>query len=123
MILLKWEQLPPEMQTEEVRKYYEILKNKKTSLIIKRLFDIVMSLILLVIASPILLILSIVIKADSPGPAFFKQTRITQYKKPFLIYKYRSMVSDAEKKGTLITSSNDNRITKVGAFIRKTRLA
>lgn len=122
MILKKWEKLPPEMQTEEVRAYYDILKKKKVSLFFKRMFDILVSLIMLIILSPVFLILAIAIKIDSRGPVFYRQVRVTQYNKKFRIFKFRSMVQNADKIGTQVTVSNDSRITKVGAFIRKCRL-
>ena len=75
MRLRKWENLPPEMQTEEVRKYYDILKKKRASLFFKRLFDVCVSLVLLIVLSPIFLVLSIAIKTDSKGPGFYRQTR------------------------------------------------
>lgn len=121
MILKKWEKLPSEMQTPEVRKYYDILKKKKFSLFLKRLFDIAVSFILLVLLSPVFLILAVAIKLDSKGPVFYRQTRITQYGKEFRIFKFRSMVTDADK-GSLLTVGGDSRITKTGRFIRKYKL-
>ena len=121
MILRSWDKLPMQMTTDEVRKYYDVLKNKKASLFFKRAFDIFVSLILLVILSPIFLILAIAIKIDSEGPVFYRQTRVTQYGKQFRIHKFRSMVQNADK-GSQVTVSNDSRITRVGAFIRKCRL-
>ena len=122
MRLVKWERLPPEMQTEEVRKYYDILKKKRLGLFFKRLFDIVVSLTLLLILSPLFLILAIAIKIDSKGPVFFRQERITQYGKKFRIFKFRSMVQDAPKMGSEVTVKNDMRITRMGKLIRKCRL-
>lgn len=110
------------MQTEEVRRYYDILKRRKVSLYFKRIFDILMSVLLLIILSPILLVLAIWIKLDSKGPVFFRQIRITQYGEKFRIFKFRTMVNDAEQIGSQVTVSNDSRITKVGKMIRKTRL-
>ncbi len=121
MKLIRWEELPPEMQTEAVRKYYDILAKRKGSLLIKRIFDVVCSLILLVILSPIFLILAIAIKIDSPGPVFYRQERITQYGKHFRIHKFRTMVQFADK-GSQVTVNNDSRVTRVGRFIRKCRL-
>ena len=92
MRLLKWEKLPLDMQTEEVRKYYDILKKKRCALFFKRAFDIFVSLLMLIILSPIFLILAIMIKIDSRGPVFYRQERITQYGKKFRIFKFRSMV-------------------------------
>ena len=121
MRIVKWERLPAEMQTEEVRKYYDILKKKKVGLFFKRFFDIFVSLIMLVLLSPMFLILAIAIKVDSKGPVFYRQERVTQYGKRFRIHKFRSMVQDADK-GSQVTVNGDKRITKVGRFIRKCRL-
>ncbi len=122
MILKKWEQLPTEMQTAEVKKYYDILAKKKGSLIMKRIFDIVISLIMLIILFPIFLILAIAIKIDSKGPVFYRQERVTTYGRRFKIHKFRTMVNNADKKGTLVTVKNDSRVTRVGKLIRKCRL-
>lgn len=121
MKIVEWEQLPREMQTEEVRKYYDILKKKKTALFFKRLFDFVLSVIALVIISPVYLILAVAIKLDSPGPVFYRQERVTQYGKHFRIHKFRTMVQDADKKSQ-VTVNNDSRITRVGKVIRDCRL-
>ena len=122
MILKDWEQLPEELQLDEVKPYYEVLKKKKLSLILKRIFDIVVSFIMLIILSPVFIFLGIAIKVDSKGPIFFRQERITQYGKTFKIFKFRTMVNNAEKLGTQVTVGNDARITKVGKFIRDCRL-
>ena len=122
MSLKDWEQLPEELQLDEVRPYYEILKKKKLSLILKRIFDIVVSLIMLIILLPVFIFLGVAIKIDSKGPIFFRQERITQYGKTFKIFKFRTMVNNAEKLGTQVTVGNDARITKVGKFIRDCRL-
>ena len=121
MKLIKWEELPPEMQTDSVRKYYDILAKRKGSLFVKRVFDVVCSLILLVILSPVFLILAIAIKIDSPGPVFYRQERITQYGRRFRIHKFRTMVQNADK-GSQVTVNNDNRVTRVGRFVRRCRL-
>ena len=78
MLVKKWEKLPVELQNDEVRKYYEILRKKNFSLFLKRLFDIVGSALMLVLLSPPFLILAIAIKVDSKGPVFYRQERITQ---------------------------------------------
>ena len=122
MILLKWEDLPDQLRTEAVRPYYDILKKKQGSLLVKRIFDIVVSALMLVIISPVFLILAIAIKLDSPGPVFYRQERVTQYGKRFRIFKFRTMVSNADKIGTQVTVGNDSRITRVGKLIRKCRL-
>lgn len=121
MKLVKWEQLPPEMQTDAVRPYYEALKKKRAGLLLKRLFDIVVSALMLIILLPVFLILAIAIKLDSPGPVFYRQVRVTQYGKHFRIFKFRSMVQNADK-GSLVTVGADSRITRVGKLIRKCRL-
>ena len=121
MKIVKWEQLPPEMQTEEVRKYYDILKTKKVALFFKRVFDLCAASVLLVLASPVFLALAIAIKLDSPGPVFFRQERVTQYGRRFRIHKFRTMVQNADK-GSQVTVSNDSRITRVGHIIRNCRL-
>lgn len=121
MKIIEWEQLPPEMQTEEVRRYYDILKNKKASLFFKRAFDLLVAMIALVVLSPVYLILAIAIKIDSPGPVFYRHERVTQYGKHFYIHKFRTMVQNADK-GSQLTVNNDNRITRVGKVIRGCRL-
>lgn len=122
MILKKWEELPKEFQTEEVKKYYDILNKKRGSLFLKRVFDVIVSLIMLIILLTVFIILGIAIKIDSKGPVFFRQERITQYGKTFRIFKFRTMVNNAEKLGTQVTVGNDSRITRVGSFIRNCRL-
>lgn len=89
---------------------------------IKRIFDFVVSLIGIIIISPILLIVAISIKLDSEGSVLFLQKRIGKDGKPFNIYKFRTMVTNAEKLGAQITVGKDNRITRVGAFLRKYKI-
>lgn len=120
-MLKKWEDLPADMQTEEVRPYYDLLAKKKVSLFFKRLFDIAVSLVLMILLSPVFLILAIAIKMDSKGPVFYRQVRITQYGKPFRIHKFRSMVTGADK-GSQVTVGGDSRITRVGKVVRNCRL-
>ena len=121
-MLRKWEELPPFMQCDEVRKYYDILFEKKTSLKLKRIFDVVMAEILLVTFASPMLIIAIMIKLDSPGPVFYRQERVTAYGKKFKIHKFRTMVNHADKIGTAVTVQNDSRITKVGAKLRDLRI-
>lgn len=118
----KWEDLPTEMQLPEVREYYDILDKKRGSLFWKRVFDIVVSSILLVILSPVIILLSIAIKLDSKGPVFYRQERYTQYGRMFRIHKFRSMCDGADEKGSLVTVGNDARVTRVGKVVRKCRL-
>ncbi|MDB7642130.1 sugar transferase [Ligilactobacillus ruminis] len=121
-MLREWNQLPEYMQTDAVRPYYDQLKKKEFSLFLKRIFDIVVSLVLIVLLSPLLLVLSILIVLDSEGGVFYRQERVTQYGRKFRIFKFRTMVADADKIGTQVTVSNDSRITRVGFVIRKYRL-
>lgn len=120
--MISWEKLPPQMQTEAVKPYYEILQKKQISLIFKRLFDIVVSIIMLLILSPVFLILAIAIKLDTEGPVFYRQVRVTQYGKEFRIFKFRTMVNNADKIGSQVTVGEDSRITRVGKVIRECRL-
>lgn len=118
----KWEELPVDIKNEQVRYYYDILKRHTVDLIMKRIFDIVMSIVLLVLLSPVFLILGIAIKLDSRGSVMFRQERVTQYGKKFRIYKFRTMVQNAEKLGSQVTTNSDARITRVGKVLRKIRL-
>ncbi len=122
MLLRKWEDLPADMQTPEVRKYYDILSKRKCSLILKRIFDIVVSLIMLIVFAIPILIISVLIALDSPGGVFYRQVRITTYGKEFRIHKFRTMVANADKIGSLVTVGQDSRITKIGGVLRKYRL-
>ena len=117
-----WGEIPAFMKNDFTLKYYRHLSKKRTSMALKRVFDVIMSAVLLVILSPVILVLAIWIKADSKGPVFFRQERITQYGRKFRIFKFRTMVNDADKKGSLVTVGGDSRITKVGSVIRKYRL-
>ena len=121
-MLRKWEELPTFMQTEEVRPYYEKLTRKWFSLFVKRIFDFAVSSVMLVILSPALLVLAVMIKMDSEGPVFYRQERITQYGRKFRIYKFRTMVINADKIGSLVTVGEDPRITKIGKRLRGCRL-
>ena len=121
-MLKKWEELPSFMQTEEVRPYYEKLSRKWFSLFVKRIFDFAVSSVMLVILSPALLVLAVMIKKDSEGPVFYRQERITQYGRKFRIYKFRTMVINADKIGSLVTVGEDPRITKMGKRLRGCRL-
>lgn len=118
----KWDELPEDMQTEEVRKYYCILQKKRGSLILKRIFDIIVAGLLLVILSPVLFILAILIKSDSEGPVFFRQVRVTRYGRRFRIFKFRTMVANADRLGTQVTTKGDVRVTRMGKALRGCRL-
>ncbi len=121
-MLKKWDKLPENLKNEETEKYYKILSHKKIQLFFKRIIDIIGSLILLIILSPILIIMAILIKLDSKGPVFYRQERVTTYGRIFRIFKFRTMVQNADKIGSLVTLGEDPRITKVGKLIRKFRI-
>ena len=121
-MLKKWKDIPEFMRNDTVKKYYIVLNKKQGRLVVKRFFDVIMSLMLLVVLLPVLFSISIWIKLDSEGPVFYRQERITQYGKKFRIYKFRTMVANADKIGNLVTTQSDSRITKVGEKIRKCRL-
>ena len=118
----KWEKVPKYFHNKEVKEYYDILSKRRFSLFIKRFLDIIFSIIGLIVFFPIFLILAIAIKIDSRGPIFYRQERVTIYNKTFRIFKFRTMVQNADKIGSLVTVGKDKRITRVGSFIRKTRL-
>jgi lipopolysaccharide/colanic/teichoic acid biosynthesis glycosyltransferase len=122
VILRKWEDLPESMKNKIVRTYYDVLYKKRFDLFVKRLFDITFGIITLIILLPVFLVISIVIKIDSNGPVMFRQVRVTQYGKQFRIFKFRTMVINAENVGTQVTQKNDSRVTKIGRFLRKYRL-
>tara|TARA_B100000768_G_C11284813_1_gene381654 strand:- start:4394 stop:5788 length:1395 start_codon:yes stop_codon:yes gene_type:complete len=89
---------------------------------LKRLMDFSLSTLAILLLSPVYIAIAVLVKLSSPGTIFFKQQRIGLHGKPFTIYKYRTMVENAEAKGPRLSSSNDSRITKLGKFLRKTRL-
>lgn len=120
--MISWEKLPENMKNSRVKEYYDMLRKRKASLALKRAFDLVVSSILIVILSPVFLVLAIWIKADSEGPVFYRQERVTRYGRNFKIFKFRTMVTNADKIGALVTTKGDSRITKVGAKIRRSRL-
>ncbi|WBB39163.1 sugar transferase [Parvimonas micra] len=120
--MIKYKDLPKEFQNESVKKYYEIVSKKRLSLVFKRIFDIIFSVLTLIILLIPIFIISIAIKLDSKGSVFYRQERVTMYGKKFKIFKFRTMVSNADKIGTLVTVKSDSRITKVGKFLRKYRL-
>jgi len=122
MLLKNWDKLPQNFKCEEVRVYYDILKRKTFSLALKRIFDIVVAICFISLFSPVYIVLAILIVIDSGFPFIYKQTRITQNGKEFKVFKFRTMVKDADKIGTLVTVDNDSRITKIGSFLRKYRL-
>ena len=121
-MLRKWDDLPEFMKTPEVRPYWEILNKKKGQLFLKRIFDLIVGIILLAVLAIPMGIISVLIKRDSEGPVFYRQERVTTYGKHFRIHKFRTMVSNADKIGTAVTVGDDNRITRIGSKLRHVRL-
>lgn len=110
------------LNSQVVKHAESIIETKKTDLLFKLIFDKVIAIILLLVLSPVFLVLAFLIKKEDNGPVFYRQERITKYGKVFKIYKFRTMVNNADKLGSLVTTKNDQRITKIGSFIRKYRL-
>lgn len=119
---MKYDTLPEKLKNPATKAYFDSLKKKKITFFFKRLFDIVMSLCMIVLLSPILLLISLIIVCTSKGPILYKQRRVTRYGKIFKIWKFRTMVKNADKIGTQVTIEKDPRITKVGKVLRKCRL-
>ena len=118
----RWEELPVFMQCEEVKEYYNILLKKRISLKLKRLFDVIAGVAVLIVAAIPMLVIAIKIAVESSGGVFYRQERITTYGKKFKIHKFRTMVANADQIGSAVTVSGDSRITVTGAFLRKYRL-
>lgn len=118
----RWEDLPACMKKQEVKKYYNYLQKHMFALWCKRIGDVIMALMLLVFLFPVFICISIAIKIDSKGPVFFRQPRITTYGKTFYIYKFRTMIDGADKKGAQVTVKDDSRVTKLGKILRKYRI-
>ncbi len=117
---MQYAKLPQNSESEVIRACAESLENKTFTRFLKRTGDIFVSLVLLILLSPVMLILSVWILLDSPGGVLFKQVRVGMYEKPFTILKFRTMRAD--NNGTEITVDDDERITKVGKLIRSLRL-
>lgn len=120
--LPEWEELPENFRIAEVRPYFDELIKHKADLKLKRAFDVTAASVLLVILALPMGVISIAIKLDSEGPVFYRQERVTTYGQVFKIHKFRTMVNHADRKGSEVTVSGDNRITKVGAKLRGLRL-
>ena len=121
-MLKNWDNLPEFMRNDAIRPYWEVLDKKRGQLFLKRVFDLVVSFVLLLILLIPMLIIALMIKLDSNGPVFYRQERVTTYGQHFRIHKFRTMVSNADKIGTAVTVGNDSRITKVGSKLRRVRL-
>lgn len=121
-MLRKWEELPAFMRSDEVHPYWEILYKKRGQLILKRVFDFLLSLVLLIVLGIPMAVIALMIKREDSGPVFYRQERVTTYGRHFRIHKFRTMVMNADKIGTAVTVGNDRRITKIGAKLRHLRL-
>lgn len=108
--MLSWEEIEASLQ------------KKKASLALKRAIDIVLSTFGIAVLSPVLLVIALAIVMDSKGGVFYRQVRVGRNGKEFRIFKFRTMISDADKRGLLITVGADSRITRVGKILRKTKL-
>lgn len=121
-MLRKWDDLPEFMKTPEVKPYWEVLNKRKGQLLLKRFFDLIVGIILLILLAIPMCVIAVLIKNDSRGPIFYRQERVTTYGRHFRIHKFRTMVTGADKLGTAVTVGNDSRITKIGAKLRGCRL-
>ena len=121
-MLKKWNDLPEALRVPEVKPYYDALRKKRFQLFCKRFFDILVSLIMIILLALPMLVIAILIKCDSKGPVFYRQERVTKYGKHFRIHKFRTMVANADKIGSLVTVGADSRITKIGSKLRGCRL-
>ena len=121
-MLKRWDDLPNFMRVPEVRPYWEILNRKRGQLILKRVFDLTLGLILLIVLAIPMTAIALMIKIEDPGPALYRQERVTTYGRHFRIHKFRTMVVNADKIGTAVTVGEDPRITKTGRKLRKLRL-
>ena len=117
-----FDKLPKQFQCQEVRHYYDILSQKTGSLVLKRITDLIFAVILLVVLIIPIIIIAVAVKFTSKGPVFYRQVRVTTYGRKFKILKFRTMVENADKIGSLVTTDSDSRVTKVGRFLRKYRL-
>ncbi len=122
MFLKSFEKLPPELQNDFVRKYYDILAKKRFSIFFKRLTDLLIAAVMLVFLLIPMAVIAVIVKLDSKGPVFYRQERVTTYNRHFMILKFRTMTVGADQEGALVTSAHDARVTKIGTKLRKFRL-
>ena len=114
--------LTEQFNNDSVKAYYDIISKRRGSVILKRAFDIIVSLIVMIILIIPIIIISVCIKVNSPGPVFFRQQRVTKYGRVFRIFKFRTMVVNAESLGSMVTTKGDSRVTSIGRTLRKYRL-
>jgi lipopolysaccharide/colanic/teichoic acid biosynthesis glycosyltransferase len=121
-MLRNWADLPEQMRIAEVKPYYDILDRKRAALLIKRILDVLMAFVLIVVLALPMVLIGLLIKLDGSGPVFFRQERVTEYGKVFRIHKFRTMAVAKENTGNLITVGDDPRITNIGKTLRRMRL-
>ena len=121
-MLKEWDALPEFLRCEEVRPYWEVLRKKRGQLVAKRVLDVLLALVLLVVLCIPMAVIAVLVKTGSPGPVLYRQERVTAYGKKFRIHKFRTMRQDAALVGTAVTSGGDPRITSIGRKLRKVRL-
>jgi len=119
---VNFQALPKNMKNKYTKEYLGLLEKRRFSLCAKRVFDVAVSLLILLVLSPLLLLLALAVKLDSRGPVFYRQVRVGRYNQDFKIFKFRTMVQDADKIGPPLTVGDDPRVTRVGHLIRKLRL-
>ena len=118
----KFKNLPIEFQNDTIKKYFDILNSRRISLFIKRSLDILVAAFCIAVAAPFIYLPAIIaIKLEDGGPVFYKQVRVGRYGKEYKMLKFRSMVLNADKLGSELTTDGDVRITKIGKFLRITR--
>lgn len=122
MFLLPFEKLPDVLQNDAVKPYYDILNKKRMSLCFKRIMDLCLALVIMLLLLIPMAVIAVIIKLTSEGPVLYKQERVTKYDKTFRIWKFRTMTVGADKAGALVTSDNDARITRIGKTLRRFRL-
>lgn len=121
-VLPEWDELPGVMRCDEVRGYRRQLSRKRGQLIVKRIFDIYASALLLAVFSPVMLAAAAAVSAESEGGAIFRQRRVTQGGRVFGILKFRTMYASDRKDTPLVTAGGDMRITRVGRMLRRLRI-
>lgn len=119
---MKYQDLPDQMKNDTTKKYWDLLFRRRFSMRAKRIFDVAASLLILLVLSPLLLLVALAVKLDSRGPVFYRQSRVGLYGRDFQIYKFRTMVQNADRMGPPLTVGRDPRVTRVGRLIRKCRL-
>lgn len=122
MLPKQFEKLPKNMQNEAVKPYFEVLKKRRGTMFFKRFLDLLIAFIVLLILSVVMIPAAIAVKLSSKGPVFYCQQRVGQFGKPFKMFKFRTMVVNADKGSQITVGDSDPRITKVGKILRLSRI-